>query len=279
MRTTTKSETLQCVWKTLGDCRGLFVPEWSQWGAENFFTARQGGVSEEAYTSLNMGLHVADDEKKVCRNRVKIAQALHILPQQMVFCEQVHGTEIYKVTAKDAGRGVFSYQEAIEHTDALITNEKQLYLTLLFADCIPLYFFDPTEQAIGVAHGGWKGAWGEIGVKTVQAMQREFGCNPSQIQCWIGPGIGPCCFEIGDDLAEQVRMRSGWDAYLVLKEDGKWSWDLKRTHRHMLLEQGLLEDHILLSDDCTSCREQEFFSYRRDQGITGRMAAILGLRA
>lgn len=278
MKSATKSKNLQSLWRELEECRGLFVPEWQQLGAENLFTARQGGTSKGAYASLNMGLHVEDDAQAVIENRRRIAQKLKFDLAQMVYCEQVHGTDIQRVTTQQRGAGVFHYHEAIAHTDALITNEPQVYLTLLFADCIPLFFFDPVTRAIGVAHGGWKGAWGEIGVKTIAAMQREFGCQVQNVQCWIGPGIGPCCFEIGEDLAQKVQGRKDWKAYVQVRPDGKYVWDLAHTHEHMLLECGVLPENLLVSTVCTRCHETEFFSYRRDQGKTGRMAAILGLQ-
>ena len=273
------SKPLQCLWRPLKACAGFSIPEWREQGAENLFTARTGGCSKPPYASLNLGLHVADDAGDVLQNRRIIAEELGILPEKMVFCEQVHGTGVRRVTAAEAGRGAFSHADAIPGTDALITNEKGLYLVLLYADCIPLFFFDPAVPAVGLAHGGWKGTWGEIGVKTAEAMAEAFGCEMERLQCWIGPGIGPCCFEIGDDLAEKVRRRDGWSAFINRREeDGKALWDLKETHRQMLLKSGLKPENIILSPECTACSTDTFFSYRREEGRTGRMAAILGLR-
>ncbi len=272
-------EPLSCQRRSLKDCAGYSIPQWREQGVENFFTVRLGGYSKPPYASLNLGLHVADDQGDVVQNRRKIAEELRILPEKMVFCEQVHGTKVRQVTAADAGRGSVVYADAIPDVDALITNERNLYLTLLFADCIPLYFFDPHAQAIGLAHGGWKGAWGEIGVKTVEAMTAAFGCKREHIQCWIGPGIGRCCFEIGEDLAEKIRCRSdGWEAFLSRRENGKTLWDLKATHRFMLLQNGLQPENLILSPECTACHTETFYSYRREEGKTGRMAAILGFR-
>ena len=268
----------ETAWRDLAGCRGVFVPKWRSSGVENLFTARVGGVSEGHYASLNLGLHVADEKPLVQENRKILAQALGVPLERLVCCEQVHGTNVFKVSSADAGRGVLDYETAIRETDALITQEEDLYLTLFFADCVPVFFYDPVHRAVGLAHGGWKGAWGRISSAVTAAMGEEFGCRAEDIEAWIGPGIGACCFEIGDDLAEKVAARDGWGEFLSKREDGRTVWDLKETHRRILLESGLKPEHIAVSAECTSCLAPAFFSYRRDGGITGRMAALIGIR-
>ncbi len=273
-----KKETLYPIWRETESCRGIFLPAWEEVGVKNLFTSRVGGVSGGPYASLNLGLHVADDTETVCRNRKILADAMKISVEEMVCCQQVHGSRVARVAAADRGRGAAALETAIADTDALITNEEDVYLTLFFADCVPLFFFDPQVRAIGLAHGGWKGAWGQIAAAVIHAMTDSFGSRVQDIQCWIGPGIDVCCFEIGDDLAEKVASREGWSRFLSRRENGRITWNLKQTHRHILLGNGILPEHIAVSGECTCCCEQDFFSYRRDHGITGRMAAVLGLK-
>ena len=173
--------------------------------ASHGLSGRLGGVSEAPYDSLNLALHVGDEPEAVIVNRRRYLTALGLDAARLVTPEQVHGEAIARVTARDASRGALSYDDAIAATDALITDEEDLPLLLCFADCTPILFLDPVRRAVGIAHGGWKGTVRRIAAKTVRRMQDEFGSRVEDILVGIGPSIGPCCYEVGAEVAEQFR--------------------------------------------------------------------------
>ena len=243
------------------------------------FAGRLGGVSSEPYKSLNLGLHVGDNPKDVWQNRQIFCQSLGLPATRLVTPEQIHGDRIVRVTEEDAGRGAKEYVEAIAGTDALITDVPNLPLFLCFADCTPVVFLDPEKRAIGIAHAGWKGTVAGIAAKTVARMTAEFGCKPADIIAGIGPAIGPCCYEVGAEVAAKFREAFPEDSEAVISSDnGRLHVNLWEANRRQLLQAGLKRDNIEMADTCTSCEHQWYFSYRADGGRTGRMAAIIALK-
>ena len=242
-------------------------------------STRQGGQSKKPFDSLNMALHVADDESDVLANRRLFAHSLGLDPRKIVTPNQVHGAAVKRVTAADAGRGSLAYADAIPETDALITDEPGLPLMLCFADCTPLMFFDPAHMAIGIAHAGWKGTVNKIGLKTVRRMSEEFGTDPAEVLAAIAPSIGACCYEVGENVIEAARSAFADRAdELLSRRDGKTYFDLWQANRRTLLEAGLVETNIEMANTCTSCEHQWYFSYRADGKDTGRIAAMMAIR-
>ncbi|NMC27558.1 MAG: polyphenol oxidase family protein, partial [Syntrophomonadaceae bacterium] len=184
-----------------------------------------------------------------------------------------------KVTVRDKGRGAFELDSAIPDCDALITDQAGLWLLSFYADCVPVCFFDPVRRAIGVAHCGWKGTMDRIAHKTLSHMQVEYGTSPDQVRVFIGPGIGPCCFVIQADLKNKVEAEfRGWHDIMTFDAEGKITWNLPETNRRMLIAGGVRIDNIIMCEVCTACNPQIFYSYRKEQGRTGRMGALLGLK-
>ena len=243
------------------------------------FSGRLGGVSQKPWDSLNMGLHVGDDKEAVWQNREKFLAMLELKAERLCTPEQVHGTHVQLVTESEAGRGAHAYADAIPQTDALITNVPNLPLLLCFADCTPLIFYDEEHRAIGVAHAGWKGTAAGIAIKTVAAMQATFGTDPQKLLAGIGPAIGPCCYTVGEEVADE--FRSKWpeqsEKILVQQADGL-HLNLWEANRLQLLSAGLLTENIECADTCTATEHKWFFSYRADGGQTGRMAAVIALK-
>ena len=242
-------------------------------------SARLGGVSQKPYDALNMGLHVGDDKKAVLENRRRYLHALEIKAEEVCSPQQVHGTKVLRVTSEDRGKGALDYESAIAETDALITNALGVPLLLCFADCVPLLFFDPANGAIGIAHAGWKGTVGRIGVKTVEAMAREFGTDPKSLLVGIGPSIGTECFVVGEDVAQ--KFREAFPEYhekILSQQEGETHADLWAANRLQLEEAGVAAGNIECADKCTSCSHKWFFSYRADGGETGRLAAVMSLK-
>ena len=241
-------------------------------------TGRLGGVSKKPYESLNMALHVGDNPADVWENRRRFLQALGLRAEDMVTPEQVHGQRIVRVGREEAGRGAKEYADSISEADALITDEPGLPLVLCFADCTPILFLDPENLAVGIAHGGWKGSVKKIAQKTVMAMTKEFGTKPGDVLAAIGPAIGPCCYEVGDEVAEKFREAFPYHTDEIIDSAGdKVHLNLWQANRLQLMDIGVKSGNIDMADTCTACKHQWFYSYRADGGVTGRMAAVIAL--
>lgn len=256
----------------------ITVPSWQDNGLQIVFTTRQGGTSGPPYQSLNLGLHVGDDPEKVLQNRRLFMQLFGLGLEEMVSCQQIHGNEVGIVTREDRGKGAYSDQTALAGWDGMITNQADLVLTTFYADCIPLFFFDPVKRVIAIAHSGWKGTYLMIAEKTVQAMVKNMGCSLPDIQVFIGPGIGACCYRVQPDLVQKVTSRFHDFSDIIYEDEQGYTWDLKATNEQLLMHIGIPGDNIITCPLCTACHPEHFFSYRREHGRTGRMGAAIALR-
>lgn len=254
------------------------IETWLEAGADMAFSTRRGGFGQGVYDSANLGLHVEDDPEQVILNREKYLANFQLQLGQAVACRQVHGDRIVRVDQQQQGRGAYLYDTSLPDCDALITNVPGVSLLTFYADCLPVYLFDPNRRAIGMVHSGWKGTMQRIAAKAVTSLQNEYGSQAEDVWAAIGPGIGGCCFEISPSLAGEVKTSfSGYEN--ILRADGdRICWDLGLTIRQMLLQTGIKSENMSICPLCTACHPELFFSYRRDQGMTGRMGALLNLR-
>lgn len=244
------------------------------------FTTRSGGVSTGSYESLNLGLHVGDEEDAVLKNRRILCSALGIKFEHIVAGQQVHGDNVKIVTKQHLGCGSKSLADALPAVDALITNSAGIPLTSYYADCVPLFFLDPLNKAVGLAHAGWKGTVKKIGSKTVRCMKAKFGSRPEELLVGIGPSIGPCCYAVDSKVIDQVAesFPGSWKELVKDCGGGQWMLNLWEANRRALLDEGVLESNITVAKLCTSCNKEDFFSYRASGGCTGRMASIIMLK-
>jgi polyphenol oxidase len=259
----------------------LQLLEWEQShpGLVAGFTIRTGGESESPYESFNMGLHVGDDPDRVVANRRKLAGQLEMPFEEWTCADQVHGHQVCQVTASGAGRE--SLHDVIPATDGLFTAEKKVLLTSFYADCVPLFFLDPTSGAIGLAHAGWKGTVQRIAEEMVTSLSRSYNTQPENLLVAIGPSIGSCCYEVDERIMEHVRASvRDWETTVVpATKEGHYMIDLRSLNQLILQEAGVNPAHILSTDWCTSCRTDLFFSHRKEAGVkgtTGRMASYIG---
>ncbi|RAR45529.1 peptidoglycan editing factor PgeF [Paenibacillus sp. MDMC362] len=251
------------------------------------FTGRHGGVSRAPYDSLNLAFHVGDEPRDIVENRKRTAAALGFSLEDWTCGEQVHDVQIGVVHDKDRGRGSLDRASAFQNTDGLVTNVPGVLLTSFYADCVPLYFWDPVTGAVGLAHAGWKGTVGSIAEKMVDRMVVEYGSLPQHIHAAIGPSISECCYEVDDRVMDRVRNigiegftseKVTNSAFYIDKGHGKYMLNLKEINRHIMIKAGILAEHIECTSWCTSCNHDLFFSYRKDGGTTGRMASWIGMR-
>jgi polyphenol oxidase len=249
------------------------------------FSSRSGGISSTPFHSLNCGLHVSDAPMDVVNNRERLAEAVGLPIESWVYAEQVHGKEVIWLTSEDKGKGIRSRESAIQAKDAFITQDTSLCIAALFADCVPLYFYDPIHQVIGLTHAGWKGTVQEIAAVTITKMRQNFASKPDDILVAIGPSIGICCFAVDEVVMNKVwelfnrdmMWKDGDKPLFQEKMNGKFMLNLQEMNRQIMIKAGILPSHIEVSQLCTSCRTDLFFSHRKENGKTGRMAAWIGL--
>lgn len=264
-------------WEYKSGLKYITVPRWQSQGARVGFSARSGGVSREPYNSLNLALHVGDNYDDVIENRSRYLDLFALTLENMVCCEQIHGNAVAVVGKQERGQGAINQDDVLTGFDAMVCATPGIMLATFYADCVPIYFFDPRERAVAIAHSGWKGTMGRIASETLKVMQKQFGTSPRQVEAFIGPGIGRCCFEIDEELALRVKEEFvGLDGILNCSQN-RYTWDLHLTNRLILQEIGVRPDNIIDCNLCTACNPESFFSYRRDQGKTGRMAAVIAL--
>jgi polyphenol oxidase len=236
---------------------------------EHAFFTRLGGVSAVPYASLNVGGTVGDDPVHVDENLRRVLGALQWQESQVISGFQVHGERVHRVVPEDAGR-------VIPATDALVSDVPGLLLLGRYADCVPVILWDPMHEVVGLAHAGWRGTIRRIASKTVVAMAQHFGSRPQDLRVAIGPSIGPCCFEVGDEVLQAFREAFPANASEVIDRSGHHV-DLWRANAVQLEQSGVGE--IDVAGLCTSCHVDRFYSHRREHGTTGRFAVAIGLRA
>ena len=239
---------------------------------------RQGGVSRPPYASLNLGHSVGDDPIAVDINYRRVYQALGIQGSQTTTCHLTHSADVWVVTAADRGR-------VVGQGDAIITADPGVYLSMRFADCVPILLCDPLRRAVGLAHAGWRGTVKNVAGAVVQAMVDELGCSTQAMTAVVGPAIGPCCYQVGQQVIQAVETAVGRDgsadedgrALFSRRHEGYAYFDLWEANRRQLAAAGV--GRVVIAGLCTACHTDHFFSHRAEQGHTGRFGVIIGYRA
>lgn len=246
---------------------------------EHCFTTRAGGVSEGIFDSLNLSFTRGDDESAVMENYDRLAAALDTRKEQFVCTDQTHTTNVIRVGKEDCGYGV-TRQKPYTDVDGLVTDEPGVVLSTFFADCVPLYFVDTVNRAIGLSHSGWRGTVGRMGQRTLEKMATEFGTNPKDIVAAVGPSICQDCYEVSEDVAEEfIKEFSGHaDEILINKGNGKYQLDLWKTNEIVLIEAGVNKENIAVTNICTCCNPDLLFSHRASKGKRGNLGAFMYIR-
>ena len=255
------------------------------------FSTRLGGVSTGMFSSLNLGFGLStyeDDPENIKENFLRITESIGVDIDSLVMSDQVHKTVIRLVDNNDKGKG-FTAPIDYKDIDGLITNTQGITLVTKYADCVPLFFVDTVNKAIGLSHSGWKGTVGRIGQITVEEMSKAFGSNPRDIIAVIGPSICKDCYEVGEEVAIEfknafsntTKNESKVDDNLpILTENprGRYQLNLWEANRRVLFEAGLKEDNIHISNVCTACNSDILFSHRKTNGKRGSLAAFLSIK-
>jgi hypothetical protein len=229
------------------------------------FDAHSGlkyGLSNKADGSMHRHLQK--------ENREKYFRGVGIDPGKVVVPDLVHGAKVEKVDASQGGM-------IIADTDGLVTETKDLVLSVTLADCPPIFFYDPERPAVGIAHSGWRGTEKAIAKEAVRAMQEEFGTKSGKLLAGIGPGIRKCHFDLSIE-GNALHFEKNYPG-LTSKQGGRMTIDLPGIIKEQLLQCGLKPENIEDSGLCTFCENESFFSYRRDKPAEiDSMVAYIGLR-
>lgn len=244
------------------------------------FSTREGGVSEGMFASMNLGRIGPDSRENVIKNFEIFADAIGTGAGNFVISDQQHTDNIRIASAADKGKGVYKEKD-YEAIDGFITNERQTALCLLFADCVPVFLYDPENRAAGLVHSGWKGTAANISLKAVKMMKENYGSRPDKIIAVIAPSICRNCYEVSEDLCEAFRAgfsENELGAIFTPKGNGKYFLDLWEANRIILKKAGLCDENIHITDLCTSCNREFLFSHRALKGRRGNLAGVIMLR-
>lgn len=248
-------------------------------GFVHAFSTRLGGVSKGIYSSMNLSFTRGDNENSVMENYRRLAEAVGFSVENIVTSDQTHTANVRVITEADRGNGITKPCPYTD-VDGMITNVPGLVLATFYADCVPLYFIDPVQKAIGLSHSGWRGTAAHIGAVTVRKMQEEYGSLPENIYGAIGPSICQECYEVSEDVILEFQKtfpEESWKKLFYRKENGKYQLNLWEANRQIMLEAGLSEEHISLPGLCTCCNPEFLFSHRASRGKRGNLGAFLGI--
>lgn len=248
----------------------------SRAGIDHFISTRIGGESPSPWESLNLGLHVDDDPRRVVDNRNKLASALDMNLDQFTLAKQTHSDHVLIVDSSLRGRGSASWEDAIDDCDALITTEKECVVTVNIADCVPVLLADPFQKCVAAIHAGWKGTFARIVQKTVQKMMDENQCDPRNILAGIGPGICKECYEVDLNLYTRFKREFSDSDQIGYQKENHFFLDLPKINASQLEVSGIPSENIELSPYCTSCNNDLFYSHRKEKG-SGRFWAGIWL--
>jgi polyphenol oxidase len=252
--------------------QGLRYYQFEGWGdgiTHAVFT-RHGGVSPAPWQSLNVGGTVGDEPGRVSENRRRALQIFGCAPETVFDAWQVHGTNVAFANAPRPA------SDPYPQADIILTDRVGVTLMMRFADCVPIFLYDPIHRVIGLAHAGWMGTVKAVARMAVEAMKEHYGSSPAEICAAIGPSIGPDHYEIGPDVQLQVVQAFGSLAHEVLSlRNGSIYFDLWKSNRIVLQNAGVKQ--IQTAELCTACHTEDWFSHRAEKGQTGRFGAIIAL--
>lgn len=223
--------------------------------------------------NFSLALHTGENKEKILQNRHRLAKELQSTkPLHFIMANQTHSDNIHTIKNKDS-KGWEDADSAIQNCDALITNVPDIVLGILTADCVPILLYDKQQHVVAAIHAGWRGTKSQIVKKTIEKMQNTFSADPANILAGIAPSIGKCCYEVGEDVLRYFdHIPQSFKKY-----KDKYMLDLPYINQQHLLESGIKKENIEASDICTACHAGQYFSYRKENGCSGRFMSLIAL--
>ncbi len=225
------------------------------------FSRRQDG---------NMSLCFGDTRDSLA-NRKKFLSGIGIDYKNLVCAKQVHGKKIEYVMGANAGSGALDYDSSVADTDGFITDQKNIPIAILTADCLSIFIYDPKRPAIAILHAGWRSTEKNISAEAIKAMRDRFNSKPEELLIGFGPVIGACCFEVEKNFKTNF-------FFGLINKDGRIFMDVALVNYKQLLNCGVKEEHIFDPKLCTVSKNNDFFSFRKEAQAAGRMISVLMLR-
>ncbi len=235
--------------------------EWQEFPIQHGYTSRLGGVSSGDFAGLQLSDSRGDDPKAVQQNRQLFSQVVSVPLHKMVSSQQVHQTRIERVTETTASI-VEPKSCQPKEVDGLSTNVPGILLMTWYADCVPLYAYDPVQRAVAVVHAGWRGTYAQMAKRLVEHMQQEYGSLPQNLQIGIGPAICQQNYEVDSDLQAKLVAILGDKADTFFAQETKPHLDLKQLNKFFFIQAGVPKTQIVVSDVCTK-EHSDLFSHRR----------------
>jgi YfiH family protein len=246
-------------------------------GVTGFTSTRRGGASQGRYDSLNLGTNTGDDPQQILANRRAAFEAGGLDASKGIFLQQVHGQQIREAQAPDAGHGLARWDEGLEDCDAVFTRQKGLGLSIGHADCLAVVLVDVEAGLLGVAHAGWRGALAALPGQLAKRLIAE-GAQAVRLRALLSPCLSPAWLELGEEqhqlFSQAFPKPQGFCSPL---SQGKFRLDLRECAAEQLLGVGLQASHIVAQPLCSYSQAELFYSYRRDQGDTGRQLTVAAL--
>ena len=237
------------------------------------FCTRWGGVSQEPFSNFNFSLRVGDREGNVEQNREILSTAFQIPVGGFLTVEQVHGDRIAVIN------GDVPDSQCYPGCDCIISNRPGLALAVKTADCLPVFLVDSRQGVIGAVHAGWRGTALGIAARAVDTCAKKFSSSPADMLAFIGPSIGPCCYEVGREVFDAFTGSGDYaDCFTETEKPGTWMLDLAMANIGQLERAGLPPANITAAGICTACNHEKFFSHRGEGGNTGRQINFLMLQ-
>lgn len=242
----------------------------------HIFSTKLGGISPFPYGPMNMSFN-KDEKENVLKNYELLCGCVGIDTNHLVLSKQTHTNNVMVVNKSHCGTGY--NKPSFEDIDGLITNGSGVALVTQYADCTPLIFCDPIKKVIATSHSGWRGTVQEIGKVTVNKMVTEFSCNPSDIIACIGPCIQKCCYEVDTPVLDEFKKLSYLDLSKIFtdKGGGKYWLDMVEANKQILINAGIKEENMDISDLCTNCNSDSLHSHRATKGQRGTIGVIIEL--
>ncbi len=261
-----------------GDLVYITFPRLEKTGAvRHIFSTRKGGVSQGQYSSMNLSFLNGDERDNVEKNYERLCAEAGIDVSHLVLSRQTHTNNVMAVDKSHCGTGY--NKPSFSDVDGLITAQSGVALVTQYADCTPLLFCDPVRRVCATSHAGWRGTASKIGQVTVEKMVSEFGCKREDIVAGIGPCIAECCYEVDSPVFDAF-IENGINpdgVFSKTEKEGHYMLNLRAANKQILIESGIIEDNIDVSDICTCCNCDELHSHRATGGKRGNLAAIIEL--
>ncbi|MCX8074714.1 MAG: peptidoglycan editing factor PgeF [Clostridia bacterium] len=253
-----------------------------QYKLKHCCTLKNGGVSEGVHSSLNFKLNTGDKKENIYKNLDIICSELKIDPSNIYMAKQTHTDKVLILDLDNMSEYEYKKENQSE-IDGYITDKKNIATLVTTADCNPIIIYDPIKNVVSNIHSGWRGTVKQIYLNAVKAMNKRFNSKYSDMIVCIGPSINKCCWNSSDSRLKEEFLKL-WpyeDEYIISKSNGEYFVDFPYVIKKELMNIGVQDENIILSNICTVCNEEKFFSYRRTRksGIEqyGTMATIVEL--